>query len=155
RTWRHVVATLAVATVAFATTPATAQTTDESPTPEDLGWGVSPGSSAGEAERTNFTFEVFPGQVIEDTVSVTNFTDEPIDFRLWSGDGYNTEDGAFAIYGADVAPLDTGSWVTLPVETQTVNPNSRADVPFSITIPANASPGDHVGGIAALNTSSP
>jgi hypothetical protein len=118
------------------------------------GWSVSPGSGSDEPERTSFTFEVFPGQVLDDTVTITNQTDEPMDFVLWSGDGYNTEDGAFAIYGEEVEPSDTGAWVELPVDTLTVNPRSRADIPFQIRVPENAEPGDHAGGIAALNTES-
>jgi hypothetical protein len=113
---------------------------------------VAPGSRTGEPDRSSFTFEVFPGQVIGDTLALTNLTDTPIDFVLWSGDGYNTDDGSFAIYGADVDPVDTGAWVRLPVTKLTVNPRSRATIPFTLTIPETAEPGDHAGGIAALNT---
>ena len=119
---------------------------------ENSAFAVSPGTRSSRPDRGAITLEVFPGQVIEDSISIFNFTTEPISFRVWSGDGYNTSDGAFAIYGDDVEPSDTGSWIELPDTEVTVNPTSRADLPILIRVPENAEPGDHAGGVAALNT---
>lgn len=132
---------------------------DEAPTGEAESFGqpnsafaVAPGTDGERPDRSAISLEVLPGQTIQDSISIFNFTDEPISFRVWSGDGYNTADGAYAIYGEDVDASDTGSWVELPDTEVTVAPTSRADLPILIRIPENAEPGDHAGGVAAINT---
>jgi hypothetical protein len=147
---------LLVAAVVLGGSPAVAQDPPEGSEPvlesTNAAWAVGPRSRSGEPDRASFTFEVFPGQMIQDTLAITNLTDAPIDFAIWSGDGYNTADGAYAIYGPDVEPVDVGRWVELPLRELTVDPRSRADIPIVIRVPENAEPGDHAGGIAALNT---
>lgn len=120
--------------------------------PENSAFAVSAGTSSNRPDRRVISLEVFPGQVIEESISIFNFTDQPLDFDVWSGDGYNNSDGAFAIYGSEVSPEGLGSWVELPETGVTVNPASRADLPIRIRVPDNAEPGDHAGGVAALNT---
>lgn len=118
-------------------------------------WSVepTPPSKPTPAPRNYFVLEGDPGSVIEDQVRITNFTKQPITFKLYGADGYNTvQDGFFALKTLDDEQVDVGSWVTMPVSELTVAPLTQVDAPVTITIPENATPGDHAGGIVALNT---
>ncbi len=160
RTVRRLLAAALITTL-FLPGSAGAQEADDAPSaagePNDLeqpnsAFAVSPGTNGQRPDRSAISLEVLPGQTIQDSISIFNFTDEPISFRVWSGDGYNTADGGFAIYGEDVDAVDTGSWIELPDTEVTVGPASRADLPILIRVPENAEPGDHAGGVAGVNT---
>ncbi|MER7107802.1 hypothetical protein [Streptomyces sp. NPDC000229] len=68
-----------------------------------------------------------PGTVLEDTLSLTNPGTRPLTLRLRA----------------------TAPWVTFAANPVTVPPRTRADVPFSVTVPADAPPGDHAGALLA------
>ncbi|MFF7158872.1 WxL protein peptidoglycan domain-containing protein [Streptomyces sp. NPDC008139] len=123
-------------------------------------WSVFPAPAAGAAdpsatgqERQFFTLQADPGATVKDKVSVSNLSTAPMTFRLYGADAYNTpRDGGFAVRGPDETNRDVGTWIRLAKTTLTVPPRTRADIPFTLTVPANASPGDHPGAIVALDT---
>ncbi|KQX83005.1 hypothetical protein [Streptomyces sp. Root1310] len=85
------------------------------------GWSVAPSGGG----RPSFYAEGTPGAVLRDTLSVTNRGTRPLTVRLRAtGDGLRV---AFA------EPA-----VGIPART-------RAEVPFTVTVPADAPPGDRVG----------
>ncbi|MGW0738231.1 COG1470 family protein [Streptomyces sp. NPDC002851] len=92
------------------------------------GWSVTPsaggGSRPAEDGRPYFYLEGAPGAVLEDRVAVTNPGDEPHTVRL---------------RGA----RDAGAWIRLKDDKVTVPPRTRAEVPFTVTVPEGAVPGDH------------
>jgi uncharacterized membrane protein len=67
-------------------------------------------------------------------------------------DALTTSDGAFALLTADKQATDAGTWTSLTKQDFTVEPGKRIEIPFKLTIPANASPGDHAAGIVASTT---
>jgi len=118
----------------------------------DFSWSVQPSGPAGPTGRDYFTYTASPGQQIRDTVGITNRSDRRLTFRLYATDAFNTEDGSFALLTADRQPSDVGTWISLAKSTLTVKPGRRVDVPFTLKVPANATPGDHSGGILAAVT---
>ena len=117
-------------------------------------WSVSPTppKKATTAPRNYFVLEGKPGDVIKDKVQIQNWTKKPITFKLYGADGYNTEEGGFfALRDGAEKMTDLGAWVT-PVTSQvTVYGRTLVNVPVTVRIPANATPGDHVGGVVAQN----
>ena len=116
-------------------------------------WSVNPTPPAqpGPAPRLYFFLESPPGTSVQDSVRVTNLADQPRTFRLYGADAYNTpRDGGFGLRTQDATHVDVGAWTQLGAATVTVPAKSRADIPFVITVPANATPGDHVGGVVAM-----
>jgi hypothetical protein len=115
------------------------------------GWAVEPSGPNGPDARDYFAYTLKPGQGFEDTVRVSNFTDEDLLFRIYPRDAFNTPDGGFALQEEDEQPRGVGSWVQLPdtVAERTIEAGSAIDVPFVITVPPDAEPGDHAGGIIA------
>ncbi|MFI8106242.1 DUF916 domain-containing protein [Streptomyces sp. NPDC086023] len=114
-------------------------------------WSVVP--AAGRiAQRPYFFLAADPGGRVDDRVTVTNRTAAPLTFRLYAADAYNTaRDGGFAVRGADEPRTGVGAWTRLSRERVTVPPRSAVTVPFSLTLPDRAEPGDHPGAIVALD----
>jgi len=87
------------------------------------GWSLAPAGTG----RPSFYAEGAPGAVLQDTLSVTNRAHEPLTVRL-SGSG---------------VPVGLArTRLTVPART-------RADVPFTVTVPSGAAPGDRSGTLAA------
>ncbi|MGW0204358.1 COG1470 family protein [Streptomyces sp. NPDC003233] len=92
-------------------------------------WSVAPAGGG----RPSFYAEGPPGSVLQDTVAVNNPGRAPVVVRL-SGSGLRT-------VFADKA----GDGIRVPART-------RAEVPFTVTVPAGAAPGDRSGAVVARDT---
>lgn len=112
-------------------------------------WGVQPASKEGPSTRAAFTYDAAPGETISDAVRIANFSDQPLTLSVYATDAFNTDEGNYDVLAADAEADDVGSWVHLDQGTVTLAPRATADVPFTLTLPENASPGDHAGGIVA------
>ncbi|NGN65362.1 DUF916 domain-containing protein [Streptomyces sp. A7024] len=102
--------------------------------------------------RPFFYAEGAPGAVLEDAVAVTNRGDKPLTVRLRGADAYNKGDGSFAIR-AEKRSKSTGAWLAFARTKVTVPPRTRAEVPFSVTVPRDATPGDHPGAVVVESAS--
>lgn len=101
------------------------------------------------SRRPRFEYRLQATQTLGDVVSVANLGDVPLTVALYATDAINTPDGGFSLLEQSQPPDDVGSWVTLASSSEVVQPGTQIDVPFDLAIPADASPGDHVGGIVA------
>lgn len=114
-----------------------------------LTWGIVPSDAEGVPDdRVSFRLSLDPGTTITEHVVVTNYSGQDVTFRLVASDGVLSETGAFDLLPSDVAPVDVGSWVSI-VDHVDVPAGQSAPVPFELTVPADATPGDHPGGIVA------
>ncbi|MFE6482725.1 hypothetical protein ACFVGN_07310 [Streptomyces sp. NPDC057757] len=120
------------------------------------GWSVVP-SANGPQGRPYVYAEGAPGTVLQDSVSVLNPGEGPLTVRLRGADADNTADGGFTLREK---AADTGAWISfagradgkrVPVDSVSVRvpAHTRADVPFTLSVPAGAAPGDHPGAIVA------
>lgn len=115
----------------------------------DLTWGIQPAAADGAATRPSFAYTLDPGALVEDAVRITNFSDVEVTLRISSHDAFNTASGGFDVLTAVVDSIDVGSWITLATDELTIPARGQIDVPFRTTVPSNATPGDHAGGIVA------
>ncbi|MFJ4774953.1 WxL protein peptidoglycan domain-containing protein [Streptomyces sp. NPDC088762] len=121
-------------------------------------WGVFPTPPAGApmTDRGYFFHQGAAGTTVSDSATILNSSDKDLTFQVFATDAVNTPaGGAFALLPVETKPKDVGAWITLPPDTATtvtVPAKGRKDVPFTVKVPADATPGDHVGGIVALNT---
>ncbi|MDW4906123.1 DUF916 domain-containing protein [Streptomyces sp. ADMS] len=114
-------------------------------------WSVFPTASA-VAQRPYFYLSADPGTTAEDKVTVANKTGEPLTFRLYAADAYNTvRDGGFAIRTLDEKQRGVGAWARPAKSRITVPPHKSVTVPFTLRVPERAEPGDHVGALVALD----
>ncbi|MER7878934.1 hypothetical protein ABTY63_36265 [Streptomyces solisilvae] len=93
-------------------------------------WSAAPaaggGGAPGAGDRPYIYLEGGPGAVLEDKLSVTNRSERPRTVRLRGGDG---------------API------ALAERRVTVPPRTRADIPFTVTVPSDAVPGERPGAV--------
>ncbi|MFD3976479.1 hypothetical protein [Streptomyces cyaneofuscatus] len=97
---------------------------------EGSGWTVRP-EGGGSGGRPYVYLEGTPATVLQDRISVTNPARAPLTVRL-RGDGR------------------AGPWLRFAAETVTVPARTRADVPFALAVPVNATPGGLAGEIVAV-----
>ncbi|MFY1671385.1 WxL protein peptidoglycan domain-containing protein [Plantactinospora sp. WMMB334] len=134
----------ATAAVPPAAVPPAARAQAADPT---LTWSVRPTPAAGKPERPNFSYDLVPGQRIEDSIRVRNFGAEPLTLALYASDARTTSSGALDLLPAGEQPTDVGKWVVLDSGVIEVPPKRHVDVPFTMVVPAGAEHGDHTGGI--------
>lgn len=116
----------------------------------ETSWGVQPSSEQGPDGRGAFVYELEPGESVTDYVGVSNLGAEPISVRVYAMDAVTTSDGAFTLPPAGTASKDVGAWVGVGGdEVFEIAPSTRLDIPFRLTVPPDASPGDHAGGVVA------
>ncbi|MEU4678556.1 hypothetical protein [Micromonospora sp. NPDC023737] len=141
---------LAAVLVAVPLAPAGARAQPTSPT---LTWAVQPADEKGPDGRRWVEVALDPGQVVTEHLAVRNFSDGPVVFALKAADGYLTDKGRFNMLPSHRASVDGGTWIEVQ-DSVTVGPKQTKVVPFTITVPHDATPGDHPAGIAATVTSS-
>ncbi|MFF3854356.1 WxL protein peptidoglycan domain-containing protein [Micromonospora sp. NPDC002575] len=110
-------------------------------------WAVQPSSAKGPTGRNYFIYDLAPGSTLTDHVGITNLGDRPLTFDVYGTDAYTSADGAFALLPADQPATDVGSWIRFERRAWTVPPGKRVDIPFRLAVPADATPGDHTGGV--------
>lgn len=114
---------------------------------QDATWGIRPEDNAHGAERPNFAYELDPGAVVEDALLVTNRGSEPLDLTVYAADAFLTSSGQYDLLPAGTPSTDLGAWVRVGLDRVTVAPGEQVRVPFTVAVPADASPGDHAGGV--------
>lgn len=119
-------------------------------TAEEIIFSLTPSQTEAHPEdRVSVRTEIEPGEQFEDAVTLRNFTESPVTFQLSAADGVTSESGAFDVLAPDAQSEQAGTWFELDQETITVEADSEETVGFTITIPENATPGDHPAGITA------
>ncbi len=119
---------------------------------DDLRWTVVPSSPTGPKGRLQFDYELSPREAITDWVSVSNVGRKPLRLSLYATDAFTAADGGFALLLKDQPAEDVGTWIKLPMRELTLPVGKRADIPWRLTVPANAKAGDHIGGLIASVT---
>lgn len=117
------------------------------------GIGLAPAHFDPNSPRTRAYFipALAPGQSFSDTVIVTNTGASSVDLHVNAVDAL-TAVTTGAVYANRQDPVRRwGAWITPSVSEMTAPPNSRTPVGFTIHVPADAQPGDHLAGIAFEN----
>lgn len=119
---------------------------------DEFSWTVQPSGPKGPSERSQFAYDLRPGQRIDDHVAITNLSKAPLTLTAYATDAATTADGAFTLLPASQSAGDAGRWIALPRKAYTVKPGKRLILPFRLTVPKGASPGDHAAGVIASVT---
>lgn len=130
--------------------PAPAATVDEGPAPADatVTWGVRPGDvDPHAAGRANFAYTAAPGETIEDALVVSNHGGAETALRVYVADAFTTTRGALDLLRPDETSTGVGAWTAVATPDVVVPPGGSVVVPFTLTVPDDAEPGDHAGGV--------
>ena len=111
-------------------------------------WSVRPGDQGGEDGRSWVEWEADAGDELTEHMVVTNHGDAEVDFQLSAADGYFTDTGRFNMLPSDEESVAAGTWIDVP-KSVTVPAGAAEIVPFTVTVPDKATPGDHAAGVAA------
>lgn len=91
-----------------------------------------------------------PGETVEERVTVTNISDEEKVFYLYTREIKGVQESGAPIFtepGAEVTGFEITEWITLAETELVLSPGQVIDVPVTIAVPDDASPGSHFGGI--------
>ncbi|MEV0903145.1 DUF916 domain-containing protein, partial [Actinoplanes sp. NPDC049802] len=114
-----------------------------------LTWSVSPSGPKGPNGRPALDYKLDPGATVTDHVAVTNHSKQPLTLRLYAHDAFTTAGGGFDLRAGSATSTGAGLWITLGRQQVTLPASSRVVVPFTLTVPVNATPGDHAAGVVA------
>ena len=135
-----IVAIFAAAGLLAAASPAAA---DEG----DVSWAVRTAANDQGADRQNFGYEIDPGASVADALVVTNHDVLPLDLALYGADGFTTEAGQLDVVTADTESVALGAWISFDADSVTVPAGESVEVPFTVDVPDNATPGDYAGAV--------
>ncbi len=104
------------------------------------------------ASPNYFTLHVAPGATVHDAVVVVNHSKAPVSLAVSPVDGL-TGQTTGSVYANRQDPVSkAGKWVTPELTALTLPAQSSRTVAFTVTVPADAVPGDHLAGLAVENT---
>ncbi|MFI9496152.1 WxL protein peptidoglycan domain-containing protein [Streptomyces halstedii] len=113
----------------------------------DVTWTVRTAANDYGDDRSSFSYGVNPGGEAEDAMVVANHGKEPLRLAVYAADGYTTDKGGLDLLTQDKKSRSIGSWVHTPRTSVEIAPGKSAEIPFTVTVPRDATPGDYVGGI--------
>lgn len=130
---------------------ASAVAADGDPT---IGVATRPAGSDGRPDgRTRFSYSADPGQTVTDQVLVGNTGTARQDFTVYATDAYNSPDGTLSLLATAETPVSLGAWVRFDNGADRIQFSLEPDevrlLTFTVQFPADATPGDHVGGLVA------
>jgi hypothetical protein len=127
---------------------------DGAPSEGNVGVATRPANADGRPDdRTRFSYSADPGQSVTDRVLVGNTGTQRQDFTVFATDAFNGEGGDFSLLATADSPTALGTWVRFENGQNRIqfslDPQEVRLLAFTIAFPADATPGDHVGGIVA------
>ena len=102
--------------------------------------------------RSIFIHTLKGGETVEDGVRVFNYTKEPRTVKIDAVDSVAAVDGSFSCKQNSENKTDVGQWIRLSRNEVVVQPGENETVPFTITAPKDAGPGEHGACITAQDT---
>lgn len=111
-------------------------------------WTVRPADEQGPDGRPWVELTLGPGESATEHLAVRNLGRTPATFSVTAADGYFTDTGRFNMLPSARPSRQAGTWVEVP-DRVTLEAGGSTVVPFTVTVPRNATPGDHPAGIAA------
>lgn len=128
--------------------PSTSVAPGEGGVPADAAtWSVSTPDNDQGTDRPNYSYTVDPGTQIVDGITVSNYGAQPLTLAVYAADGFLTDTGSLDLLASGEESVALGSWVSVETPTITVQPEEVVTVPFTVTVPENATPGDYAAGV--------
>jgi hypothetical protein len=120
-------------------------------------FSAEPYASAGAQQRSQFAYQLQPGHQILDQLVIRNAGQADETFLVYPEDATNVpQTGGYAFEQRSLMHNTVvGLWVTVGNKLLTVPAGKQVVDTFQLSIPANAPPGDHVGGVVVEQLKEP
>ena len=117
----------------------------------DTSFSVHPSQydSSNIATRSYFILDSKPASTVQNGISITNTGAMTGTVTLYAVDATTGQNSGLVYNTKDAPRHDVGSWIRLAQQQITLTAGQSETVPFQISIPKGARPGQHVGGIVA------
>ncbi|MGD8758996.1 MAG: DUF916 domain-containing protein [Anaerolineales bacterium] len=118
-----------------------------------ISFGIRPTEAFADRPETfsYFSHEMSPGQILHDEALVINDGDVPLTLSLYAADAVTAQNGGTAfMHQGQLSPgghRGVGGWITPSVTEIHLEPGEEMVVPFTIHVPEDAAPGQHIGGL--------
>lgn len=116
----------------------------------DVAWSVAPAVSVVGEERVNVVHELEPGETIVDAVVVTNAGADELHLDVVAADALTSGDGRLELATEEQGSRDVGTWIAPGAGTLSIPAGESVRMPFTITVPNDAIPGDHAGALLTI-----
>lgn len=114
----------------------------------DMPFSVDPAPGTPSYKTGYFIIHTAPGETFTETLRLRNDSDAPLTLSMMSVDASTGPYGGIS-YGLPGDPVKkVGTWISLPANEVALAPREEIIIPVVIKVPADASNGDNVGGIA-------
>ena len=91
-----------------------------------------------------------PGEVLDREIAISNLSDTEQTYYLFSRDIVTVRDGGVPVYANDNTEktgFELTEWISIGVDEVTMQPGEEVTVPIKISVPDDATPGSHFGGV--------
>lgn len=141
------------ATPSAATSPIAAPAVSAS-TAGQVAWSMMPVITDVGEERSNFAYAVEPGATLEDAVLVRNSGSAALTLAVYGSGAFTDESGALDIATTEAGPDAIGTWISPSVQSVEIEAGGLVRIPFTVTVPEDAQPGEHAGALLTVLESS-
>ncbi|MFC4011994.1 WxL protein peptidoglycan domain-containing protein [Nonomuraea purpurea] len=118
----------------------------------DLPWAVGTASNDFGSRRQNYSYTLNPGGRLKDGLVVVNRGTTPLHLAVYAADAFTSEEGKLDLVAKDAKSTGLGAWVRTDRPDVTARPRESVEVPFTVALPADAAPGEYMGGIVTSLT---
>lgn len=120
--------------------------------PEPL--AIEPVSTGGGINRASFNFTLAPGDSQTDSVVVSNLGENAQNVRIYLANAFTTTSGKIGVKANEAAKEEPVGWVNYTSKLGNgviqIPAKTSKTIPFTISVPPDAAPGDYAVGLAAV-----
>ena len=112
-----------------------------------VSFGIRPAHGSDPNLPGYFVHTLAPGALMTDEALAVNSGDVPVTVRLYAADAATAINGGTGFANDGDEKNGAARWLSLPMSQLYLEPGGKTVVPFLISVPSDASPGQHVAGL--------
>ena len=120
--------------------------------PPTVTFGIGPSNGKQLDGRPYFSYAASPGAVINDHFALVNISNQTLNLLVYGAAALTNADGSLGYEPDGAKQTGAGAWLRTPLVNGqplfSIPGRKTVILPFQLTIPRNATPGDHTAGIA-------